>query len=113
MDDERIDLSAIDPYNNCQGWDRLAESIAVRAWSARQRRLTIGIQLLAWARPVLVIAATVALFSWAGALAAKRQNTTEPVATEDPVVALATWADRDKLPSTATVLYLMGQDDAN
>jgi hypothetical protein len=113
MDDERLDLSAIDPYNNRQAWDRLAGSIAAQAWSVRRRRLTIGFQLLAWAHPVLAVAAMLALFSWAGALAASGQDTTKTVLPEDPVLALVKWAERDELPSTARVFYVMGQDDAD
>jgi len=112
MDEERLDLSAIDPSHDHEHWDRLVRSVASRGWAAHRARVSVHLQLVSWARPVLAVAAMVALFSWAGALSAPRASGIRSASSEDPVVALAKWSQSDALPSTDRVLYVMGEGDA-
>jgi hypothetical protein len=112
MDHERLDLSAIDPTSDPQRWERLVQSVASRAWEAHRVRVTVHLLLVTWARPVLAVAATVALVAWTGALSTSRGRVEPSLSSEDPVVALATWAASDRLPATDKVLYVMGVEHA-
>ena len=57
MDEQKIDMSAVDPSRDPERWETLVQSVAARALETRRRRLTVGHQLLSWARPALAIAA--------------------------------------------------------
>ena len=111
MKDDRIDLSTIDPSRDTQRWDRLVASVASRAIEARQRRMTISRQLVAWARPVLAIAAAVALGIWAGALLNADRNEAATATREDPVYTLAGWAITDQVPSTTEIMKVLGEQN--
>ena len=111
MKDDRIDLSCLDPSRDPQRWDRIVASIASRAIEARRRRFTISFQLLAWARPVLAIAATVALGIWAGALLNSDSSETWTASSEDPVYKLAGWAIQDQVPPTTEILKVLGEQN--
>jgi hypothetical protein len=108
MNDERIDLSSVDPSRDAQRWDQLVESVASRAWSARQRRFTVGYQLSAWARPGLAIAAAVALTIWAGALTGTGRDTQAAQNQQEPAFALSEWAANDEVPDTSKILTVLG-----
>ena len=109
MDEQKIDLSIVDPSRDPERWEGLVQSVATRALAARRRRLTVGYQLLAWARPALAIAAAVALVTWVGRLASPEPNVQLAQTQEDPVVVLATWASSDERPSPAKVLEMLGE----
>ncbi len=104
-DDDRIDLSALDPARNAVRWQQLVEGIAARAWAARRRKLTVGFQLVSWARPTLAIAAAVSLVSWASVWAAARQPS---VSQEDSTTTVMRWAMSDEIPATSEILEVVG-----
>jgi hypothetical protein len=111
MNDERIDLSSLDPSRDEARWNRRIELIAARAAAAGRRRLTVAQQLRTWMRPALAIAASVALVSWLGALASRPSEPTAITATEDPASTLARWAMSDERPSTSSILEVLGGTD--
>jgi hypothetical protein len=121
MDDERIDLSALDPARDGKRWDEMVDSVAARALAARRRSTggaspgPVALQLVAWARPALALAAALALVVWAAALAAggaARASAPGTTRTE-PAFALSAWAMQDELPSTEDVLETLGGDHAD
>jgi hypothetical protein len=108
MDDDRIDLSSLDPSRDAARWEARIQAVA--ALAAARRRPSLERQLLRWARPALALAAGVALAVWATALQ-----------TEDPLTgaaalrgesqrteALMGWAETGKLPGTLDALTLLG-----
>jgi hypothetical protein len=103
MDDDPIDLSALDPSSDTQRWEQMVRSLSARA--ASNARHPVLIDLARWARPVLAIAAAVAILTWMPSLLSRQS---EPA---DPVAALVTWAGRDQVPPTDELLRLLG--DAN
>jgi len=108
MNDEKIDLSVLDPSRDEERWERLVESVASRAWSARRRRLTVGNQLTAWARPGLAIAAAVAIAVWAGALTSAEKRAAATGSQAEPAFVLAGWAVSDQVPETSKILEVLG-----
>ena len=109
MDEHKIDLSVIDPSRDGPRWERLVQSVAARALGAHRRRLTVGFQLLAWGRPALAIAASVALVSWAGSLVAPKRGTPATQKQEDPAIVLAQWAGSDERPAPSQILRVLGE----
>jgi hypothetical protein len=105
MTDERIDLSSLDPARDSVRWQHLVEGVAKQAWAARQRKLTIGFQLVAWARPAFAIAAAFALVSGASVWAASRQPS---VSQQDSTTTLVKWAMSDQVPPTTEILEVLG-----
>jgi hypothetical protein len=61
MDDDRIDLSSLDPRRDPARFARLVAQVVTRA---RQRR-SLAVQLAIWARPTLAMAAACAVVAWA------------------------------------------------
>jgi len=112
MDEQKIDLSVVDPSRDAERWETLVQSVVSRAVAARRRRLTVGYQLLAWARPALAIAAGVALVSWAGRLASPEPNAPVAEAQEDPAIVLAGWASNDERPPATQILRVLGERHA-
>ena len=120
MEDERIDLSALDPARDEKRWSEMIDRVSARSIAARSRPRAdagaglIAHQIVAWARPALAIAATLALVVWAVAFAANssRSPAVGEAARAEPAFALSTWASRDELPSTADLLDTLGGEHA-
>jgi hypothetical protein len=110
VNDERVDLSALDPSRDPERWDRMVRSVAARAVAARRRRNSVRGQLVAWTRPVLAAAASLALASWAGALASGRgrHEAPPPEQREEPAFVVAQWAASGQVPSTSRILEVLG-----
>jgi hypothetical protein len=107
-EEDRIDLSSLDPARDVERWERVIDSIASRAWEARRRRRGVADQLLAWTRPTLALAAGVALAIWAGALLGGQHSGTVAATEEDAAFALAGWAGGGETPSTSRILQVLG-----
>jgi hypothetical protein len=110
MTEERIDLSALDPSQDRERWEAIAKSVASRALAARRRPGTVARQVLAWSRPVLAIAATVALVSWAAAWANRPRTAAVNQPQAEPAFVLARWAMVDERPSADQMLQVLGAD---
>ena len=108
MDEHKIDLTCLDPSRDHERWDRIVNSLAAKAWAARQRKLTVPIQLLAWARPALAIAAAVALVPWVASLARESGDETQVTTEQDPALVLAHWASQDERPAPSRILEVLG-----
>jgi hypothetical protein len=106
MNEKPIDFTILDPSRNVQRWNARIELITSRAIASRRRRLTVEGQLLLWARPMLAMAASVAFVGWLGfALAG---SPTVVTSSADPALAITTWAARDEVPNTETVMMAFG-----
>jgi len=108
-EDEKVDLSALDPFPDPVRFERTVKAIAARALSVRQRRQTVSGQLSAWARPALAVAAGVALVSWVPSLWLRARGQGQAAAAPSQTVAgpaptLMEWAARDALPEDTTEL---------
>jgi len=111
MNDEKLDLSALDPARDAAAWERRIREVVARAVSAR--RWTVSGQLSSWARPALALAAAAALFSGIGLVLAggsldeaKVGSATEQ---EAPSSVLSRWAASGEQPSASRLLTVLGE----
>ena len=107
--DDRLDLSALDPARNAPRWESMMHSVVARATESRRRRITVTRQMLAWAGPVLAAAAAIALVSWIGALSSTSPNVDSVRSATEPAFVLSTWAANDARPEPAQILEVLGE----
>jgi hypothetical protein len=110
MDEDRIDLTLLDPSRDARRWDLFAESIVNRAMTARQG-VSFRDLLFAWSRPALAFAVVVALLSVAGASLSGRNAASSVTANQEPVTALFSWAAAGHAPSADTILGTLGGEN--
>jgi hypothetical protein len=101
VDDDRIDFSALDPRADRRRWEELVASTTERVIAAR--RPSLGLQLRAWARPALAVAAAVMVAVWGGSILATRERPA------DPAMTLLGWAATTAAPSTADILNTLAR----
>lgn len=97
-DEDKIDLTALDPMRDSEHWNRLVVSITDRARTRVRAKRSVTGQLAAWARPTLAVAAALCLIVWLGALSQRDS------AGEDAVELLSHWANGAELPATSNIL---------
>lgn len=107
MSDRKIDFSGIDPKRDPERWSRQVDATVVRAL-ARRRSGSFAFTLLEWARPALLVAASVAVVTWCGV--SVRQNTTERRGPDDAAWILTRWAVTGEEPSVASMLEVLGAE---
>lgn len=110
MNDGPIDLSPLDPSRDRLRWERMIRATAARA--TRPRPNPVLADLSSWARPLLAMAAALALLAWLPALLGRGAGTTAAAAAaRDPALSLSTWASTGELPATADLLATLGGED--
>jgi hypothetical protein len=109
MNQERIDFSSLDPTRARASWDARIDVVVRKAVASRRKRTTVEGQLLLWARPMLAVAATVALV---GTVAVTVTERPKLAIKSDPALEIVTWAARDDLPSTEVVMTAFGDAHA-
>jgi len=97
MDEDRMDLSPLDPSADTARWDRMVASVVARGMDARAaaRRPSVADLLALWRRPALALAAVLAIAAVPVLLFAGAEE--EPAGTQGSTVAQAVveyaWAD--------------------
>lgn len=113
MNDEKLDLTPLDPASDPLRWERRIRQVAARSaeGAARRRPGALSVQLAAWLRPALACAAAAALVAWIPAWL-PRAPAPAPVASTpaDRIVRLLAWADGEQ-PAAAALLAALGDDD--
>jgi hypothetical protein len=107
LDDDRLDLSPLDPTRDAARFEAIVRSVAARA-AARPMRDASSI-LLAWWRPALALAASLALVPWGPSLLTARTPTSESLSS-DPAAAILEWARAGAPSSAAEVLDSLGKN---
>ncbi len=100
-DDERLDLSPLDPTRDGARFEAIVRSVAARV-VARPMRDASSI-LLAWWRPALALAASLALVAWGPALLTLGAPASNSLSS-DPAAAILEWARAGAPSSAAEVL---------
>ena len=100
--DDKIDFGVLDPARDRDRYEAMVNAVVARA----QRGISIAAQLRAWARPVLAMAAVLALVVWIAELWRGDSVTAQTRATT-----LAEWAVNDEIPEATTILEVLGDDD--
>ena len=111
MHDSKIDLSALDPAQDTEHWHQLVESIAERAFARRKQRLTVGYQLMSWARPVLAAAAALTIVFGTKALLSHNEPSVTAKKHFETAYVLAKWASNDERPATSNILQVLGEQN--
>ena len=103
-DDEKLDLSALDPTRDELRFQRMARSLAARALELRQQADPFSVAVHFW-RPALALAASLALLAWAPSLLSSKAQSR----TTDPGATLLSWAQGAGPSSAADVLDIFGR----
>ncbi len=103
MDDDRVDLSALDPARDPARWDALIAGAVARA--AARRRASLSRALAGYAIPAFTLAAAAALAIWVLAPARGAPALVDAPASESD--GLAGWALRG-IPDGAGLLSSLG-----
>jgi hypothetical protein len=116
MDEERLDLSALDPRADTVRWERMVSGVLARAALAPGRARGPLAVLAGWARPTLAAASFVALVS-AGLLAwslERRVHESRPQTLAEYILPepLAEWVADERMPSEADLLAPWGDGAA-
>lgn len=111
MNDDKLDLSLLDPARERARWEHRIQSIVARAVAAQ--RWTVAGQLQRWARPALGLAAAATLFSWAGLALSLRfiepRAETDSVSSEEAAASvLSRWVATEATPSAGSILSVLG-----
>lgn len=113
MENDKIDLSPLDPSNDKQRWNALIESIVTKAIEARQRRPSFVYQLFKWARPACALSAALAVIVVLGSVLYIQSAQTELHPQVKPTALLAVWAVTNKHPSTQAIFELFRGPNEN
>ena len=100
-DDDKLDLSALDPTRDALRFERMVRAVAAKAMAQRQDPLDLAVR---WWRPALALAAGLALLAWAPSLFGARSSTQSL----DPGATLLTWASGAD-PTSADLLATFGR----
>jgi len=112
-DDQKIDLSALDPTRDQLRFERMVRGVASQAAARPVRpgedddRLGASALAIQWWKPSLALAACLALAAWAPQLFLST-GATETSASADPGATLLTWTTQAARPSAAEVLQSLG-----
>jgi hypothetical protein len=107
MNEDKIDFSPLDPARDTRRWTRQVESVTARALE-RRRQPALAFQLVDWARPALLVAASTTLLIWCGAAARQSNNPPEAYDPNGAPWILTRWAVSGEEPSVASMLEVLG-----
>jgi hypothetical protein len=108
MDDDRMDLSSLDPGRDPERFDRMVRSVLARAEASGPHALAAA--LVARGRVAVLVAGLLAALAWIPAVAGRRNTVPDPSPT-DAVATVAGWAEAGGIPSGADVYHVLGVND--
>jgi hypothetical protein len=109
MDDQRLDLSALDPGQDPERFERMVQAVLARA--GRPVGESVASALVARGRIVVAVAAAAAVLVWVPLLATGSRGGSAVRAT-DPVAVVTAWAEQGAIPEGADVFRVLGVNDA-
>jgi hypothetical protein len=98
MNDERIDFSVLDPAQKQVRWACITNALVDRALAERHALLSVGEQLLHWARTVLVVTAGLCIVAWSARLLSGSQLPQTATTEMQPALRLSNWAANNQMP---------------
>jgi hypothetical protein len=107
--DDRIDLSALDPAADPARFERLLSAVAADAVQARAARGPVPptlLDLVSWTRPLLAVAATIAVVAGAALVSLRRSGAAPESLAESVGIprAVAEWAAQGEHPPAAALI---------
>ena len=109
MEDEKLDLSSLDPARDREAWRRRVDDVIARGVAARRAR-GFAHDLRALARPAVLLAAAVVLLVWSASWLAPRPARGTAGATVDPTARLVEWSTSAEPATTSEILATLGGD---
>ena len=106
----RIDFSALDPSRDEKRWQGMLESVVEKAMYRREHRLSVGYQLIVWAKPALALAAAAAVALWFGVALLLDRDVEQTDRGDKSTVVLTQLAAGDASYSTYQILNAIGGD---
>jgi hypothetical protein len=103
--DDPIDFSPLDPSRDPERWQRRVAAVTAGV-RARRRRYALEVQLLEWARPALLVAASLTLVVWWGAARQSATPRHDCPASATPWT-VACWVQSGEEPSVPAMLLIM------
>lgn len=112
-DDDKLDLSALDPTRDALRFERMVRAVAAKAAQQRRPADPFG-EVLRWWRPALALAASLALVLWAPSLLGASSTSTSTAqsaaaANSDPGTTLLAWASGEGPSTAGEVLAAFGR----
>ena len=105
-DDEKLDLSALDPTKDALRFERMVRSVAAKAVEQRVSPLGVAVR---WWGPALALAAGLALAAWIPSMLGSSASSTSSQTSSDPGATLLTWASGEGPSSADAVLETFGR----
>jgi negative regulator of sigma E activity len=110
MDDQPLDLSALDRHADPMRYRR--QVIALAAAALKPAPHPFLLEFMAWSRGAVAVGAILALVTWLPVWTAARPAQATASSSEDPVLQVAAWAQAGAIPSDANLLAIAGAPDA-
>lgn len=110
MDDQPLDLSALDRHGDPARYRRQVAALAAAALEPVPSPFLL--EFVAWSRGAVAVAAILALVAWLPVWTSDRPAEVTASGSEDPVLQVAAWAQAGAIPSDANLLALVGGSDA-
>ncbi len=110
MDDQPLDLSALDRHGDPQRYRRQVAALAAAA--LRPAPHPFLQEFTRWSRGAVAVAAILALVTWLPVWSSDSAPQAAASSPEDPVFQVAAWAQAGAIPSDANLLALSGASDA-
>ncbi|HUK66976.1 MAG TPA: hypothetical protein VLV17_09135 [Anaeromyxobacteraceae bacterium] len=99
MNDDRLDLSALDPKRDPLHFERMVRAVVLRG---RPRVHPVFPVLLGWGKVAVTCAALLALSAWIPAVLRWRQGESR---TPDRLALVSSWAEAGSIPSDADLFW--------
>jgi hypothetical protein len=110
MDDQPLDLSALDRHGDPTRYRRQVAALAAAALEPAPHPFLA--EFIAWSRGAVAVGAMLALVTWLPVWTAARRAQATASRSVDPVLQVAAWAQAGAIPSDANLLDLAGAPDA-
>ena len=109
MDDDRMDLSSLDPGRDPERLERMVRSVLSRADASGPHAFAAA--LVSRGRVAVLVAGLLAGLAWIPVVAGRGNAAPDP-STIDAVATVAGWAEAGVIPSGADVYHVLGVNDA-
>ena len=110
MDDQRLDLSALDRHGDPVRYRQRVSALAAAALAPAPHPFLH--EFMAWGRGAVAVGAVLAVVTWLPVWSSARKPQATASRSVDPVLQVAAWAQAGAIPSDATLLAIAGAPDA-
>jgi hypothetical protein len=110
MDDQPLDLSALDRHGDPMRYRQRVSALAAAALAPAPHPFLH--EFMTWGRAAVAVGAILAVVTWLPVWSSVRPSQATAPRSVDPVLQVAAWAQAGAIPSDANLLALSGAPDA-